>query len=181
MIGQSHNNMYNRLYVVPDPDTLSYLSALMSGSPVDTDITKLKIELMTTPGELEIDPERTYTAEAINVGVFYDSYLQRSNLIATFKSAQLLERYKELVSEGVVRSFYGDNMPYIPYMPIIRGTPPLTKHFRVFKLALSNALVANDRPLTFTGEHVEVEKLLAVPDYDYLDAMKNDMAVRYGV
>jgi hypothetical protein len=175
------SKMYNRLYVVPTDDTMGYLSALMSGSPVDVDLETLKIELITTEDELEIDPERVYSVEAISVGVFYDTYLQRSNLIVTFKSSDMQTRYRELRDEGVVRAFYGDGIPYIPYMALIRGTPPMTKHFRAFKLAVTNALVANERMLTFTGEHVEVEKLMAVPDYDYIDAMKGDLVLRHSL
>lgn len=168
--------LVNRLYVVPTDETLSYLSAVMSGAPLDIDISEFKVEITSTKGELEIDPSRVYSAQAINVNVFYDSYLQQSNLIATLVSSDLQNRAKELNREGVVRAFYDW---YVPYMAIKRGVPPMSRHFRTWKVSLANALCQNERPLNFTGEHVETVDLLAYPDFDYVQAMAADLQLRH--
>lgn len=168
--------LVNRLYVVPTDETMSYLSAVMAGAPLDIDLTEFKVEITSTEDALEIDPSRVYTSQAINVNVFYDTYLQRSSLIATLVSRDLQERAKELNSEGVVRAFYDW---YVPYLVIKRGTPPLSRHFRTWKVSLANALCQNERPLNFTGEHVVQENLAAYPDFDYVNAMAAELQLRH--
>jgi hypothetical protein len=169
---------YNRLFVKPTQVTLDYLSALLSGSPIDLDLTEFKVEIITTQDALEIDPTRVYTGRAINVNVFYDTHLQRSNLICTLVSEDLQARAKELADEGVERALYDW---YVPYLVIKRGMPPLSKHYRSWKVGLANALCQNERPLSFTSEYVEVEDLTGYPDYDYIVAMSNELQTRYGV
>lgn len=168
--------LVNRLYVVPTEDTMSYLSAVMAGAPLDLDMTDFKVEITSTEDALEIDPSRVYSAQAINVNVFYDTYLQRSSLIATLVSRDLQERAKELNNEGVVRAFYDW---YVPYLVIRRGTPPLSRHFRTWKVSLANALCQNERPLNFSGEHVVQENLVAYPDFDYVNAMAAELQLRH--
>lgn len=168
---------YNRLYVTPTERTLSYLGAVMSGSPVDLELGDLKVEIITTEDSLNIDPSRVYTAQSINVNVFYDTYLQRSNLMCTLLSPELQERAMELNAEGVVRSFYDW---YIPYMTVKRGMPPLSRHVQHWRVSLANALCQNERPLTFSDEHVVVEEILAYPDYDYIMAMAAELQLRHG-
>lgn len=169
---------YNRLFVKPTEQTMGYLSAVMSGSPIDLDITDFKVEIITTEDALEIDPTRVYVAQAINVNVFYDTHLQRSNLICTLVSEDLQARSKELAAEGVERALYDW---YIPYMVVKRGAPPLSRHFRSWKVSLANALCQSERPLSFTGEYVEVDDLTGYPDYDYIVAMASELQLRHGV
>ena len=168
--------LVNRLYVVPTEETLGYLSAVMAGAPIDLDLTDFKVEITSTEDALEIDPSRTYTAQAINVNVFYDSYLQQSSLIATLVSSDLQDRAKELNQEGVVRAFYDW---YIPYLVVRRSVPPLSRHFRTWRVSLANALCQNERPLHFTGEHVVQEELVAYPDFDYIQAMAAELQLRH--
>jgi len=148
----------------------------MAGSPLDIDLTSFKVEVIATEDALEIDPVRVYEGQTINVNVFYDTYLQRSSMIATLVSADLQERAKELNQEGVVRSFYDW---YVPYMVIKRGMPPLSRHFRTWRVSIANALCQNERPLSFTGEHVVQEELAAYPDFDYIQAMAAELQLRH--
>lgn len=167
----------NRLYVRPDADTMNYLTALVSGSPVDLDLDDFKVEIMSTADALEYDPSRRYQAEAVNVNIFYDANLQRSSLIATLVSPDLQKRVQELREEGVTPAFYDW---YIPYMPLKRGMPPLGKRIRTWKLQMANALVGNERLMTFSNEFVELEDLQYIPDMDYMEAMRNDLQLRLG-
>ena len=169
--------LVNRLYVVPNESTMSYLSSLLSGSPVDLDLSTIKVEIMTTQDALEIDPDREYRTQAINVNVFYDTQLQRSNLMVTLTSHDLQERAKELNREGVVREFYDW---YIPYFCLVKGMPPLSRHYRTWKVSIANALCSNERPLVFGGEYVEQDNVTAYPDYDYMNAMAADLHLRHG-
>jgi hypothetical protein len=171
---------YNRLFVIPTEETLSYLSSVMSGCPIDLNINDFKVEVITTQDALEIDPERVYTSQTMNVNVFYDSYLQRSSLIATLISSDLQERAKELNREGVARP---ENFPqfFVPHFVIRPDMPPLSRNIRIWKLAIANALCQTERPLDWTGEYVSTETLLAVPNLDYLQAMAADLQLRHGV
>lgn len=167
---------YNRLFVVPTDETMSYLSSVLSGSAVDLDLQALRVEIISTEDGLEIDPARVYEAQAINVNVFYDSYYQQSSVIATLVSADLQARAKELNLEGAVRAGFPG---YIPYMAIKRQMPALSRHYRTWRVTLANALCADERPMFFTGEHVETESLDMLPDQDYLEAMARDLQIRY--
>lgn len=170
--------LVNRLYVTPTEETMGYLSAVMAGAPIDLDLSSFKVEIIATEDALEIDPDRVYVAQAINVNVFYDSYLQRSSLIATLVSGDLQDRARELNREGVVRAFYDW---YVPYLAIKRNAPPLSRHFRSFKTTLANALCQSERPLSFTGEMVEREDVMAFPDFDYINAMAAELQLRHNV
>lgn len=167
---------YNRLFVFPTEETMSYLSSVLSGSPVDLNLLDFKVEIMTTQDAMTIDPERVYTAQAISVNVFYDSGIQRSNLIATLESSDLQARAMELNKEGVVRSFYDW---YIPYLTIKAGLPPLSRNIRSWKLSVANAMCTSDRPLHFTGETVVTQELQYIPDADYIQTMAAELQQRY--
>ena len=171
---------YNRLFVVPTDETLSYLSSVMSGCPIDLNIDAFRVEIITTQDALEIDPSRVYRSQAINVNVFYDSYLQRSSLIATLVSSDLQARAKELNLEGVARP---ENFPqfFVPHFTIRPDMPALSRNIRIWKVAIANALCQNERYLDWTGEYVSTETLLAVPDPDYQEAMAADLQLRRGL
>lgn len=171
--------VYNRLFVIPTPETKSYFSAVMSGCPIDLDLEQFKLEIITTEDALEIDPTRVYETQAVNVNVFYDSYLQRSALICTLVSADLQQRAMELNREGVARA---EGFPefFVPHFTIRQDMPPLSQHIRTWRVAIANALCQSDRPLLWTGEYVEQQTLLAVPNMDYLTAMIEDLQLRRG-
>jgi hypothetical protein len=168
--------LYNRLFVVPTQETMSYLASVLSGSAVDVNLDDFKVEIITTQDALEIDPTRVYTAQAINVNTFYDSGLQQSNLYCAFASADLQQRARELNQEGVVRAFFDW---YIPYMVIKKGMPALSQHVRSWRVSLANALCTNERPMQFTGEYVVQEDLQYIPDAEYIDAMAAELQYRH--
>lgn len=170
--------LVNRLYVTPTPDTMSYLSSLFSGSPIDLDIESIKLEIMCTRDALEIDPSRVYAAQAFNVNLFYDSHRQTSDLMCALSSSDLQERVRELNAEGVVREFYDW---YIPYFAIRRAFPPLSRSTRSWKVSIANALCTNERPLSFTGEYVEQVDLTARPDFEFVQAMAAELQVRHNI
>lgn len=171
--------VYNRLFVIPTEETKSYFSSVMSGCPIDLDLEQFRVELITTEDGMEIAPDRVYAAQAINVNTFYDSYLQRSSLICTLVSAEMQSRVKELMSEGVTRA---DGFPdyFIPHYTIRPNMPPLSPHIRSWRVAIANALCQSERLTHWTGEYVEQQTLLAVPDLDYQQAMAAEMQLRYG-
>lgn len=172
--------VYNRLFVVPDEVTKAYFSSLMSGCPIDLDVEQFRVEIITTEDALEIDPSRVYEASAVNVNIFYDSYIQRSSMICTLVSTDLQQRAMELNKEGVARA---EGFPdfFIPHFTIRPDMPPLSQHIRTWRVSMANALCQTERPLFWTGEYVEQETLLAVPNMDYQMAMVEDLQLRRGV
>lgn len=169
--------VYNRLFVVPDDATRTYFSSLMAGCPIDLDTEQFRLEIITTEDALEIEPERVYESQAVNVNVFYDSYIQRSSLICTLVSPDLQARALELNREGVARA---ENFPefFIPHFTIRPDMPAMSAHIRTWRVSIANALCQSERPLFWTGEHVAQETLLAVPDMDYQMAMVEDLQLR---
>lgn len=172
--------VYNRLFVVPDEATKAYFTSLMSECPIDLDIDQFRVEITTTEDALEIDPSRVYASQAVNVNIFYDSYIQRSSMICTLVSSDLQQRAIELNQEGVLRA---EGFPefFVPHFTIRPDMPPLSQHIRTWRVAMANALCQTDRPLCWTGEYVEQETLLAVPNMDYQMAMIEDLQLRRGV
>lgn len=172
--------VYNRLFVVPDEVTRSYFSSVMSGCPIDLDLDSFRVEIITTEDGLEIDPDRVYASQAINVNVFYDSYLQRSSLICTLASDDLQARAMELCKEDVTRA-EGFPQFFIPHFTIRQDMPPLSVHVRQWRATIANALCQTDRPLYWTGEYVEQQTLLAVPNADYYQAMASELQLARGL
>lgn len=164
---------YNRLFVRPTDETLSYFSAVMSGCPIDIDLSTFRVEIITTLDSLEIDPERVYSSHAINVNIYYDAYLQRSSMICTLFSQDLQDRCIELNQEGVARPADFPQF-FIPHFTIRPDMPPLSRNIRTWRVSMANALCQSERVLEWTGEYVEVTPLLAVPDLNYLEVMANE-------
>jgi len=147
---------------------------------MDLDLESFRVEIITTEDGLEIDPERVYESQALNVNVFYDSYLQRSSLICTLVSEEMQARAIELCQEGVARA---EGFPpfFIPHFTIRQDMPPLSMHVRRWRATIANALCQKDRPLFWTGEYVEQDTLLAVPNMDYLTAMADELQLNRGL
>lgn len=168
--------IYNQLTVRPTDTTLSYLASIMSGSPLDLDMMAMEVQIITTEDQVVADPDREYVAQAVNVEVFYDSYTQSSNLIATLVSPDLQQRCIELNQEGIARSFYDW---YVPFLVIKKQMPALSRHYRTFKVSLANAMCGNERPLVFTGEYVQQVDLMAPPYADYIATMAQELRFRH--
>lgn len=165
---------YNRLFVVPTADTMSYLSSVMSGCPIDLDLSQFRLEVITTEDALEIEPDRVYSSQAVNVNVYYDAALQRSSLICTLSSSDLHERCIELNREGVARPA-GFPPFFIPHFTIRPDMPPMSVNIRRWRVSIANALCQSERVLSWTGEYVETEVLQHVPDLDYLNTMSAEL------
>jgi hypothetical protein len=167
--------IFNQLNVKPTDDTLEYLSNVMSGSPLDLDIASYSVEVITTQDELVAKPDNVYQARCLNLRVWYDAYLQRSSLILSLASPDLVERCMELHKEDVVRAFYNH---YYPYLTIRANMPALSRNFRTFVHTTANILCGNERMLEFTGEYIEQVNLHSPPNYEYQMAQLNEQATR---
>ncbi len=169
--------IFNQLNLLPTQETLDYLSSIMSGSPIDLDLSAYKVELMTSLEPIAPMPERIYDATAYSVKVWYDAYLQRSSLILSLVSSDLQRRAMELNEQGVVREFHNYYNPHLVLKP---DYPPLSRNFKNFVTQTANVLCANERPLQFTSEWVAQIELLAPPDFEYNEAMAAERDVRRG-
>ena len=167
--------IFNQLNVLPTQETLEYLSSVMSGSPIDLDLSAYRVEVITTLDAVVPEPDRVYNASALSVRVWYDAYLQRSSLILSMHSPDLQQRGIELNQQGVVREFHNYYNPHLTLKP---GYPPLSRNYKNFVVQTANALCANDRPLQFTGEWVANIELHAPPDFEYNEAMAAELGLR---
>lgn len=170
--------IYNQLRVVPTPETLAYLSSVMSGSPMDLDIESWSVEIMTSEDPIEAFPDIIYTASVTSVKPWYDSFLQTSSLIVSLESADLQHRVINLTEQGVLRAWL-KNLPfYNPYMTIKQNMPPLSRNFRTFVYQTANSLAANENKLEFGSEYVTQIDLMAPQNLEYNMAMNNERAGR---
>ncbi len=159
--------IFHQLNVLPTEETLDYLSAVMSGAPLDLDLQAYKLEVITTLDPVIACPENIYTAKALHVKVWYDAYLERSSLILSLLSSDLQKRCMQLNELGVVREFRDYYNPHLTLRP---DMPPLSRHYRTFVVQTADALVGG-QDLEFTGEYVTQVDLLAPPDNEYNLAM----------
>lgn len=167
--------IYNQLLVLPTPDTLTYLSNLMSGSALDFDLSKYYVELMLSEDQMTAQPDRIYSALTLNVRVWYDPHTQLSSLILTLDSAEMAQRCIELHEKGVVRSFYNY---FNPHIMMKQGMPPLSHHYKTAILQIKNALGSNSRPLYFGREFLTQIDLQSPPQYEYNEAMAAERGFR---
>lgn len=166
---------YNQLRVLPTPETREYLSNLMSGSPIDIDLDSFSVELMTTEDFAKPAPDNVYRATSLSLKVWYDTYLQRSSLILSLSSPDLVVRCMELHKQGIAREFFNH---YYPYMVIKEAMPALSRNYKTFILSTANALCSNERLLEFSSEYVSRVALTHIPNYEYQMAQLSEQANR---
>lgn len=159
--------IYNRLSVRPTEETLAYLSSVMSGSPLDLDLSAYTVEVMTTKDRIEANPDNVYNAYALSLKPWYDAYLERSSLLLSLNSEDLAMRCLELHRAGVERAFFDG---YFPYLTIRPDMPPLSRNYKTFILTTANTLCKNERPLQFSSEFVEQVDIIRPLNYDYYQA-----------
>lgn len=169
--------VYNRLSARPTDETLEYLSNVMSGAPIDIDLSSFTVEIMTTKDKIVACPGNVYNAYATALKPWYDAYVERSSLLLSLSSEDLAMRCLELHRQGVERAFYDG---YFPFMTVREGMPPLSRHFRTFILSTANTLCKNERPLQFGEEFVEQVDIIRPLNYEYYQAqLAGDHAAGY--
>lgn len=156
--------IFNRLSVRLTAESSEYISNVMSGSPLDIDISAFSVEIITTLDAITAKPDNVYDAYCLNLKPWYDAYQEHSSLILSLESPDLVSRCLELHQEGVVREFYNG---YYPYLTIIPDMPQLSRNYKTFILSTVNALCKNERPLQLTSEFIEEVDLNHVPNYEY--------------
>jgi hypothetical protein len=160
--------IFNQLNVLPTDDTLEYLSSVMSGSPIELDLSKYKVEVITTLDALEANPDNIYNATAADVRVWYDSHVERTSLIMTLESSDLQKRALELNQQGVIRQWFDI---YTPHLVLRPNMVPMSVHYRRFVRQMANAFCSNTRALQFTSEYITQVDLNAPINYDFNKAM----------
>ncbi len=154
----------NELAVVPDADTLAYLSTLMTGAPLDIGLSEMYVVLAQSQDTIVPDPNTVFLARAGSLGVWFDGATHESSLILPLESPALEARAAE-VRAYHKPAFYAD--AYIPFMVVVPGLPPLSRHYRRFRNSLSDALWANRQELVFEREFVTIKEYRSVPYGDF--------------
>lgn len=162
--------------VLPTQHTLDYFRRLFSGCPFDTNLDSMHVSLNFSDEPMKADPKNLYVAKAGSMGLWYDSGLQRTQLILPLISESLFLRGQELRDEAP-NPFHGNL--FFPHMVIVDGFPPIRKHYKNFVNSISNVLANVETPdLFFSHELVTERELGFVPQGDFYNAMVADMAQR---
>lgn len=155
--------LFNQLIALPRPETLEYLSRIMSGSPLMIDLKTMYVEINLSQQPMEADPEAVYSARPGKGGVWYDSASGISSWIIPLVSEQLQMRHFEL-QQVAPNPFY---KAYIPHLILIAGVPPLKRNYRAFMSSINNTLATTDEQLFFDAEIVREVDLTRAPMYDF--------------
>jgi hypothetical protein len=142
----------------------------MSGASLDIDLSSFRVEVCTSLDTLNAGPENVYMATGTNLKVWYDGYLQCSNLILSLLSTDLQQRALQIAEGGVMRE--GGNW-YNPHILMRKHMPPLNTTYRRFVNSMANAL-CSDKPLSFSHEYVTQVEYEVLPDVEYNAAMASD-------
>jgi hypothetical protein len=154
----------NELSVLPDADTIDYLSTIMSGAPLSIDLESIYVVVAQSQSEIKADPNTVFLAKAGSLDMWYDTATGETSLILPLMSPALDARAAE-VRNKTEPAFYGG--VYIPFLTIVPHMPALSRHYRRFVRGLSDTLWANRQPLVFEREFVTVKDYAAVPNADF--------------
>lgn len=154
----------NQLLVLPDDDTLSYLSKVFSACPFDLDLSLMHVEINSSESPMEPIDTATYVARAGTMDIYYDGASQTSSLLLPLDSPALTTRCATLRKDNP-SAFYGRN--YFPFLVVKRNMPPLARHYRSFIRSISTSLATSEYPLIFTYELQRVAEFSSPPDIDY--------------
>lgn len=155
--------LFNQLIVLPRPETLEYLSRILSGSPLTIDLKTMYVELNLSQGDMDPEPEAVYMAKAGNGGVWYDTGTGLSSWIIPLVSEQMQRRHFDLQPEAPNPFYKG----FIPHLILLPGVPPLKRNYRTFMASINNTLATSYEPLLFDAEIVRPIELTRAPMYDF--------------
>jgi hypothetical protein len=155
--------LFNQLIALPRPETVDYLSRMLSGSPLTIDLTTIYVEINLSQEEMEPDDEAVYTARPGNGGVWYDTGTGISSWLIPLVSEQLQRRHFDL-QQSAPNPFYKG---YIPHMILVPGVPPLKRNYRTFMASINNTLATSNQPLLFDAEITRQLDLTRAPMYDF--------------
>jgi hypothetical protein len=166
----------NELLVIIAPETLVHMSAILSGCPFDMDLRQAYLSLNISPEEMTPEPENVYSAQAGNLGIWYDQSTGYSSLILSVLSPAINDRVMQL-REKAPNIFYGDH--YFPHVVLVPDFPPISRRYSGFISSVGNSLATMPVPLFFDAELVRTAEFNAVPQADYYAAqVANKEALR---
>jgi hypothetical protein len=157
----------NELLVIIAPETLMHMSAIFSACPFDMDLHQAYLSLNISPDEMTPEPENVYSAQAGNLGIWYDQSTGYSSLILPVVSPAINERVAQ-VREKAPNIFYGAH--YFPFITLVEDFPPISRRYSGFISSVSNSLATLPVPLFFDAELVRTREFNAVPYADYYAA-----------
>jgi hypothetical protein len=156
--------VFNELLVLPTPETIRMLSTIMSASPLEIRLDQAYVSLNISEDSMTPKTGNVYTAQAGNLGVWFDQSSGLSSLIMPLQSPQMAERVLELREEAP-NAFYGGR--WIGFMVLIRDCPPMNRRKSGFVNSISNTLAWGDSALTFDAEMVRPIEVHAPPFQDF--------------
>jgi hypothetical protein len=165
----------NELLVLPTPETIRMLSTIMSASPLEIRLDQAYVSLNISEKSMTPKAGAVYTAQAGNLGVWFDQSTGLSSLIMPLQSSRMAERVFELREEAP-NAFYGER--WIGFMVLIRDCPPMNRRKSGFVNSISNTLAWGDSVLGFDAEMVRPIEVNAPPFADFYAAnVSNEWAL----
>lgn len=163
--------------VLPSQETIAYLQRVLAASSLTFKLDELRLTLnVSTEYPPKIDQAGFYTAQPVDLHVWYDPASQSSQLVLLFHSESLTERALELRHEAP-NPFH---VNYYPHLVLIEDMPPIQRHFRAQMNSYGDTFLKDRFTFTFEGEFVFSYEAAAGPSlalYDALD-MKTGQAIR---
>lgn len=154
----------NELLVLPTPETINYLSMIMSGSPLEIRLDQAYVSLNISKHSMTPNLNNKFEAQPGGLGVWFDQSTGYSSLILPLKSLQMAERVLELREEAP-NYFYGPH--WFGFMVLVRDCPLLNRRRAAFVNSIGNTLAWSPNPLTFDAEYVRPTNVTAPPFEDY--------------
>lgn len=156
------------LLVLPDEETIKYLSMVMSGCPFDLDLQKMHVVLNHVEADAEpqmkAESENVYVAKAGTLDIWYDTGTQSASLILPLNSPAMMGRVRE-VRDRCGSAFYGEH--FVPHMIMKEHMPALSRHYRRFIRSISTTLATSETPLVYEAELLRTTEYQAVPQADF--------------
>lgn len=154
----------NELLVLPTPETIRMLSTIMSASPLEIRLDQAYVSLNISEKSMTPKTGAGYSAQAGNLGVWFDQSSGLSSLIMPLQSPKMAERVLELREEAP-NTFYGER--WVGFMVLIRDCPPMNRRKSGFVNSISNTLAWGTSVMTFDAEMVRPIEVHAPPFQDF--------------
>ncbi|QRE00122.1 hypothetical protein [Burkholderia phage BCSR5] len=141
--------LVNEMVALPSPETLEYLSMVMSASPIpDMNMEEWYCALNYSLEQMDAQIEREYVAYVDTINIWYDDQIGSSQLLMVLKSEDMVQRNAELQADAP-NPFY---TRYYPYMVMLENMPQLKRNYRAAISSWADALVRDRTPLIFGTE-----------------------------
>ena len=143
----------NHVITFPSEESVQQLTDIMGGCPFDYQSPSTwHVTVQVLKGQIDrsvLNTNNFFQANGVSVDHWYDTEVQRTNLVIVFVSPQLLQRHQEIERHSRHSSEYP---VYVPHMTLVYGSPPLSPAVRAFVHSMNMSVRRYD--WSFVGEEL---------------------------